>query len=85
MVEVIDLRRAEDPRDVVHRVCQAFASGELVILPTETQYTLVGSAIMPEVGVALQQCAESSPSTWWSAVPTNRATTGSIRRHWPKN
>jgi len=45
MTEVIDLRRAEDPRDVVHRVCHALADGQLVVLPTETQYTIVGSAL----------------------------------------
>lgn len=48
MTEVIDLRRAEDPRDVVHRVCHALAEGELVVLPTETQYTIVGSALNSE-------------------------------------
>jgi L-threonylcarbamoyladenylate synthase len=49
MADVIDLRRAEDPRDVIHRACQALAGGQLVILPTETQYVVVGSAIHADV------------------------------------
>lgn len=53
MSELIDLRRAEDPRDVVHRVCQALASGELVVLPTETQYTIVGAARSEGTGIRL--------------------------------
>lgn len=57
MAEVIDLRRADDPRDVVHRICQSLAGGKLVILPTETQYTIVGSALNPGVAARLEQAA----------------------------
>lgn len=42
---VIDLRSADDPRDVVHRVVQALAEGKLVALPTETVYGLAASAL----------------------------------------
>ncbi len=42
---VIDLNRAEDPRDVVHRAVQALAEGQLVVLPTETVYGLAASAL----------------------------------------
>lgn len=42
---VIDLERAEDPRDVVHRAVQALAEGKLVAFPTETVYTLAASAL----------------------------------------
>ena len=37
---VIDIRSAEDSRDVVHRAVQALAEGKLVALPTETVYGL---------------------------------------------
>ena len=37
---VIDIRNAEDARDVVHRAVQALAEGQLVALPTETVYGL---------------------------------------------
>ena len=41
---VIDIRNAEDARDVVHRAVQALAEGQLVALPTETVYGLAASA-----------------------------------------
>jgi tRNA threonylcarbamoyl adenosine modification protein (Sua5/YciO/YrdC/YwlC family) len=42
---VIDLRSAEDWRDVVHRAVQALAEGGLVAFPTETVYGLAASAL----------------------------------------
>lgn len=42
---VIDLRSAEDSRDVVHRAVQALAEGKLVAFPTETFYGLTASAL----------------------------------------
>ena len=41
---VIDLRKANDDRDVVHRAVQALAEGGLVAFPTETVYGLGASA-----------------------------------------
>src|SRR5436309_1382355 len=41
---VIDIRNAEDARDVVHRAVQALAEGHLIALPTETVYGLAASA-----------------------------------------
>ncbi len=41
---VIDLRRTDDHRDVVHRAVQALAEGQLVVFPTETVYGLGASA-----------------------------------------
>lgn len=45
---VIDMQRAEDARDVVHRAVQALAEGKLVAFPTETVYGLAASARCPE-------------------------------------
>ncbi len=42
---VIDLRTADDPRDVVHRIVQALAEGKLVALPTETVYGVAANAL----------------------------------------
>ena len=39
---VIELRNAEDWRDVVHQAVQAFAEGKLVAFPTETVYGAFG-------------------------------------------
>lgn len=42
---VIDIRSAEDSRDVVHRAVQSLAEGKLVAFPTETVYGLAASAL----------------------------------------
>ncbi len=42
---VIDVRSAEDLRDVVHRAVQALAEGRLVAFPTETVYGVAASAL----------------------------------------
>ena len=44
---VIDIRSADDSRDVVHRAVQALAEGKLVALPTETVYGLAADAFNP--------------------------------------
>jgi tRNA threonylcarbamoyl adenosine modification protein (Sua5/YciO/YrdC/YwlC family) len=41
---VIDLRKTDDTRDVVHRAVQNLAEGKLVVFPTETVYGLGASA-----------------------------------------
>ncbi|MEM8946627.1 MAG: L-threonylcarbamoyladenylate synthase [Planctomycetota bacterium] len=41
---VIDLREADDRRDVVHRAVQTLAEGGLVVFPTETVYGVGASA-----------------------------------------
>lgn len=41
---VIDLRKTDDTRDVVHRAVQCLAEGKLVVFPTETVYGLGASA-----------------------------------------
>src|SRR3990172_5775438 len=45
---VIDVRNAEDARDVIHRAVQALAEGRLVAFPTETVYGIGASACLPE-------------------------------------
>lgn len=44
MPAVIDLRQADDHRDVVHRAVETLAAGKLVAFPTETVYGLAASA-----------------------------------------
>jgi len=41
---VINLRKTDDSRDVVHRAVQTLAEGRLVVFPTETVYGLGASA-----------------------------------------
>ena len=45
---VIDVRRAEDLRDVVHRAVEALVEGKLVVFPTETVYGLAARALDAE-------------------------------------
>lgn len=42
---VLNLRKTDDRRDVVHRAVQAIAEGKLVVFPTETVYGLGASAL----------------------------------------
>lgn len=42
---VIDIRSAQDARDVVHQAVQALAEGKVVAFPTETVYGLAASAL----------------------------------------
>ena len=44
-LKYIDLRQAEDTRDVVHQAVQALVEGELVVFPTETVYGVGASAL----------------------------------------
>jgi len=43
--EVIDVRNAEDARDVIHRAVEALSKGRLVAIPTETVYGVAASAL----------------------------------------
>jgi len=45
---VIDVKAADDARDVVHRAVQALAEGRLVAFPTETVYGLAAHALAPQ-------------------------------------
>ena len=45
---VIDVRKAEDWRDVVHRAVEALVGGQVVAFPTETVYGLAASALNPD-------------------------------------
>jgi len=45
---VLDVARAEDVRDIVHRAVQALVEGQLIAIPTETVYGLAASACCPE-------------------------------------
>lgn len=50
---VLQLRNADDPRDVIHRCVQALSEGRIVLLPTETTYVLAASALHSEASSRL--------------------------------
>jgi protein-tyrosine-phosphatase/tRNA A37 threonylcarbamoyladenosine synthetase subunit TsaC/SUA5/YrdC len=58
---VIDLRRTEDPRDVVHRAVQALAEGRCVAFPTETDYVIAASARSAVATERLRRLAVARP------------------------
>lgn len=60
---VIDLRSADDTRDVVHRAVQALAEGKLVALPTETVYCVTASALCPEGIEKLVRVKDRAPDS----------------------
>lgn len=45
MTQIIEIRSADDPRDVIHRACQLLAEGNLVAFPTETSYVAAASSL----------------------------------------
>jgi tRNA threonylcarbamoyl adenosine modification protein (Sua5/YciO/YrdC/YwlC family) len=57
---VIDLRKAEDVRDVVHQAVQALVEGKLVAFPTETVYG-VGASACHSGAVAHLMAAKERP------------------------
>jgi protein-tyrosine phosphatase len=59
---VIDIRNAEDARDVVHRAVQALAEGQLIALPTETVYGLAASACRADAVERLLKVKGRSPA-----------------------
>jgi tRNA threonylcarbamoyl adenosine modification protein (Sua5/YciO/YrdC/YwlC family) len=58
---VIDLRRCEDARDVVHRAVQALAEGRSVAFPTETDYVIAASARRGETVARLCRLVPQRP------------------------
>ncbi|WP_164100472.1 Sua5/YciO/YrdC/YwlC family protein [Candidatus Laterigemmans baculatus] len=58
MANVVDLQRAEDPRDIVHRAVQVLAEGGIVGVPTETVYGLAACGLSEG---AVQRLVELKP------------------------
>lgn len=92
MPEVIDIRRADDPRDVIHRLCEQLSAGRLIALPTETQYTVCGSTLSVEAAARLQAVPDPQPRElimksaeeardYWGTVPA--VSLKLSRRCWP--
>lgn len=53
--EWIDLTRADDPRDAVHRAVACLVQGGVVALPTETSYALAATALNADAVARLQR------------------------------
>jgi len=61
MPVVIDIRTADDLRDVVHRAVQAVTEGELVVFPTETVYGVAARALDPDAVARLASLKGRKP------------------------
>ncbi len=59
---VIDLKNAEDLRDVVHQAVAALAAGKIVALPTETVYGIAASALNSDAVQRLAHIKGRDPS-----------------------
>lgn len=63
---VLDVAKADDVRDVVHRAVQALAEGKIVALPTETVYGIAVNAADPDALARLAEAkgrSSKAPST----------------------
>jgi protein-tyrosine phosphatase len=57
MTDVLELRRADDRRDVIHRACEKLTEGKLIAVPTDTLYVVAASAASPAGIARLRECA----------------------------
>ena len=57
MTKILDWRKSDDPRDLVHLAVQALAEGHVVALPSNYSYLLVASGLYPNAVQQLSQIA----------------------------
>lgn len=58
MAELVKLREADDPRDLIHRAVHRLVEGGLVILPTENSHVVAGGSLHPRAVEKLQALAK---------------------------
>jgi protein-tyrosine phosphatase len=51
----VDIQRADDPRDVIHRAVQLLADGQLVAFPTETVYVVGAHSLKADAARKLRE------------------------------
>jgi protein-tyrosine-phosphatase/tRNA A37 threonylcarbamoyladenosine synthetase subunit TsaC/SUA5/YrdC len=95
MTKILDWRRSDDPRDVVHLAVQALVEGHIVAVPTETCYVLVASALQEVAVRSLDTMARSDGQGPLTVIPRSPdealdmipklgvATRRLIRKAWP--
>ena len=57
MTKILDWRKSDDPRDIVHLAVQALAEGHVVALPSNYSYLLVASGLHSSAVAQLSQCS----------------------------
>jgi tRNA threonylcarbamoyl adenosine modification protein (Sua5/YciO/YrdC/YwlC family) len=91
MTQIIEIRSADDPRDVIHRACQLLAEGQLVAFPTETGYIAAAGALSEEGVERLRSVSSGetvlalkSPQEAHDYVPNMPTAADKLaRRAWP--
>jgi tRNA threonylcarbamoyl adenosine modification protein (Sua5/YciO/YrdC/YwlC family) len=78
MATVVDLQRADDPRDLVHRAVQVLAEGGIIGVPTETVYGLAACGLSESAVERLSELRffgsiASEPSPMAIALPSAAA------------
>lgn len=61
MAELLKLREADDPRDLIHRAVHRLVEGQLVVLPTESRELVAANSVHPEAVRRLRSLAQSRP------------------------
>jgi protein-tyrosine phosphatase len=70
MAELLKLREADDPRDLIHRAVHRLVEGGLVILPTENSHVVAAGSLHPHAVENLQDLAKSRSKKGKSAEPS---------------
>jgi len=60
MTKILDWKKSDDPRDIVHLAVQALAEGHVVALPSNYSYLLVASGLNPNAVDRLYQSSKRS-------------------------
>lgn len=69
MTKILDWRRSDDPRDVVHLAVQALAEGHVVAVPTEHAYVLLASGLKSGAVDQLHRSVSARSATSLAVVP----------------
>lgn len=95
MATLVDLQKAEEPRDMVHRAVQALAEGHVIAVPTETVYGLAASGLDADAVarmVAMKGRSQTAPlalalrssdAVWDFACQLSPLAQRLARRCWP--
>jgi L-threonylcarbamoyladenylate synthase len=62
MTDVVDIRQADDGRDVIHQACEKLTEGRLIAFPTETLYAVAASPLNPAGVERLKGCLSGDPA-----------------------
>lgn len=62
MLNLLDLRATDDPRDMIHRSVQALVEGNIVGVPTETVYGLAVDALREDAIERLYELKRNAPT-----------------------